>query len=70
MNNKYLFGLIAAIAVAFAAKMMNAPSGNGWTSLFNGKDLTGWRASPAVIPVFIFIPSMKNPGPVVGMKSR
>ena len=45
MNNKYLFGLIVAIAVAFAAKMMNAPSGNGWTPLFNGKDLTGWRAS-------------------------
>ena len=45
MNNKYLFGLITAIAVAFAAKMMNAPSGSGWTPLFNGKDLTGWRAS-------------------------
>jgi hypothetical protein len=45
MNKKYIIGLMAVFAVVFAAKMMSNPSGKGWESLFNGQDLTGWRAS-------------------------
>jgi len=45
MNKKYIIGLVAVFAVVFAATMMSNPSEKGWVSLFNGQDLTGWRAS-------------------------
>ncbi|MBT3501962.1 MAG: DUF1080 domain-containing protein [Candidatus Marinimicrobia bacterium] len=45
MNKKYIIGLVTIIAVVFATTMMSNPSEKGWESLFNGKDLTGWRAS-------------------------
>jgi hypothetical protein len=45
MNKKYMIGLVVVFAVVFAATMINTPLEKSWESLFNGKDLTGWRAS-------------------------
>lgn len=45
MNKKYIIGLVAVFAVVFATTMMSNTSEKGWESLFNGQDLSGWRAS-------------------------
>jgi len=45
MYKRYLFGLIIIIVAGLAARIVKTPSENGWILLFNGKDLTGWRAS-------------------------
>src|SRR4051812_5783326 len=42
MKKLLLLALLSASTLAFAA---DAPSANGFISLFNGKDLEGWKAS-------------------------
>src|SRR5581483_6877517 len=44
--------ILAAVGVAFAVGLASIPSGvmaadDGWTSLFDGKSLEGWKASEA-----------------------
>src|SRR5207248_8374806 len=46
MRNKSVVGLMLAVALAFTAVKLVAddkPDADGFVSLFNGKDLTGWR---------------------------
>src|SRR5436853_5225958 len=46
MRNKSVVGLILAVALAFSAVKLVAddkPDADGFVSLFNGKDLTGWK---------------------------
>ncbi len=48
MLKKLTFAVLAALAVASAS----AADSSGWTSLFNGKDLTGWKSNEEVAGVF------------------
>jgi hypothetical protein len=46
MRNKSVVGLMVAVALAFGAVILIAddkPDADGFVSLFNGKDLTGWK---------------------------
>ena len=45
MNNKYFFLLILVITLSFGKIIAKNQSETGWIPLFNGRDLTGWRAS-------------------------
>ena len=38
-----ILGLLAAVAVLSVGAAAQKPQGSGWISLFNGKDLSGWK---------------------------
>ena len=45
MNKKIMISVITIFGIVFAAIMMKTSSDEGLPPLFNGQDLTGWRAS-------------------------
>ncbi|MBO7524820.1 MAG: DUF1080 domain-containing protein, partial [Verrucomicrobia bacterium] len=44
---------IAAVCAAFMAVNVSAAGEEGFTSLFNGKDLTGWKLMSGVGPGYV-----------------
>ncbi|MBS0264083.1 MAG: DUF1080 domain-containing protein, partial [Planctomycetes bacterium] len=48
MKSRYSMALLTVLLAStapFAASADDKPDADGWISLFNGKDLTGWKAS-------------------------
>jgi len=56
MKPRFAF-LLPALALGFAAVAQAADKTAGWTSMFNGKDLTGWKANDEVANVFTVTPA-------------
>lgn len=70
MRMAMIFGLMLTGALALDSSALAADKDDGWTPLFNGKDLTGWKIHPMPSGSIAQVIPIEKGGKVIGYDGK